>query len=461
MGKKRKKLVGLVGLGTMGSALAEAFVRADYEVYAVDPAVTGKHFSLKGLIVNPNLLTMIKAMVRPRRIFLMVTAGQPVDSAIDELVPLLDTGDVIIDGGNSNFTDTMRRATRVKELGLMYVGTGISGGEAGARNGAAVMAGGTAEAFDQSRDVLETVAAKHGEGLCCAHVGSDGAGHFVKMVHNGIEYGIMQAIGEAHFIINHGLRLTHAESATVFRSWNKGQLESFLISVTASILDRKDENSGDPLIDFLDDAAEQTGTGQWMVGAAMELGVPVPTIAEAVSARSLSGGNDVRRVIQNGTPRHLKEITFSIDGIRDALIATILCCYAQGFAVLAAGATEYGWPRKEAEIARIWQKGCIIRADILETVRQAFMQRADLPHLFANKSIASIVDHKTKNWRSTVSTAIAAGIPVPTLASAISYAEALKTKRLWTALTQAQRDAFGAHGYRRIDRDGTFHSDWS
>ena len=445
----------------MGSALAEAFVRAGFEVYAVDPLVSGKNFSLKGVIVEPNLLMMVKAMVTPRRILLMVTAGDPVDRAIEELVPYLDAGDIIIDGGNSKFTDTIRRATRAKNLGLMYVGTGISGGEAGARNGAAVMAGGTAEAFDKSRDVLETVAAKHEGGLCCAHVGSDGAGHFVKMVHNGIEYGIMQAIGEAHFILHHGLRLTHAECATVFRSWNKGQLESFLISVTATILDRIDKKSRDPLIDFLDDAAEQNGTGQWMVGTAMELGVPVPTIAEAVSARSLSGDDDVRRVIQNGTLRHLKEITFSIDGIRDALITTILCCYAQGFAVLAAGATEYGWPRKEAEIARIWQKGCIIRADILETVRQAFMQRDDLPHLFANKSIASIVDHKTKNWRSTVSTAIAAGIPVPTLASAISYAEALKTKRLWTALTQAQRDAFGAHGYRRIDRDGTFHSDWS
>ena len=461
MAKNRNKQVGLVGLGTMGSALAEAFVREGYEVYAVDPALNQKQFALKDVMVKPNLLKMVKAMATPRRLLLMVTSGDPVDSAIEELVPLLDTGDVIIDGGNSNFTDTMRRATRVKKLGLMYVGTGISGGEAGARYGAAVMAGGTAEAFNKSRDVLETVAAKHGGGLCCAHVGSDGAGHFVKMVHNGIEYGIMQAIGEAHFILHHGLRLTHAECATVFRSWNKGQLESFLISVTATILDRIDKKSRDPLIDFLDDAAEQNGTGQWMVGTAMELGVPVPTIAEAVSARSLSGDDDVRRVIQNGTLRHLKEITFSIDGIRDALITTILCCYAQGFAVLAAGATEYGWPRKEAEIARIWQKGCIIRADILETVRQAFMQRDDLPHLFANKSIASIVDHKTKNWRSTVSTAIAAGIPVPTLASAISYAEALKTKRLWTALTQAQRDAFGAHGYRRIDRDGTFHSDWS
>ena len=445
----------------MGSALAEAFVRAGFEVHAVDPVVSKKIFSLKGVIVEPNLLMMVKAMVTPRRILLMVTAGDPVDRAIEELVPYLDAGDIIIDGGNSKFTDTIRRATRAKNLGLMYVGIGISGGEAGARNGAAVMAGGTAEAFDKSRDVLETVAAKHEGGLCCAHVGSDGAGHFVKMVHNGIEYGIMQAIGEAHFLLNHGLRQTHAECAAVFRSWNKGLLESFLICVTASILDRMDEKSGDPLIDFLDDAAEQTGTGQWMVGTAMELGVPVPTIAEAVSARSLSGGRDVRRVIQNSTPQNFKDITLSADDIRDALIATILCCYAQGFAVLAAGAGKYGWPRKEAEIARIWQKGCIIRADVLDTVRQAFLHRADLPHLFANRAIASIVGQKTNSWRATVSNAIAAGLTVPTLASAISYADALKTKRLWTALTQAQRDAFGAHGYRRIDRDGTFHSDWS
>ena len=445
----------------MGSALAEAFLHADYEVYAVDPAVSGKHFSLKNVIVEPNLLMMVKAMPTPRRILLMITAGDPVDSAIEELVSYLDEGDIIIDGGNSNFSDTIRRATRVEGLGFMYVGTGISGGEAGARNGAAVMVGGTAEAFDKSRDVLETVAAKHEGSSCCAHVGSDGAGHFVKMVHNGIEYGIMQAIGEAHFLLNHGLRRTHAECAAVFRSWNKGPLKSFLICVTASILDRIDEKSGDPLIVFLDDAAEQTGTGQWMVGTAMDLGVPAPTIAEAVSARSLSGGQDIRRVIENTTPQNFKDVALSVDDIRDALIATILCCYAQGFAVLTAGAEKYGWPRKEAEIARIWQKGCIIRADVLEKVRQAFIQQADLRHLFANCEIASIIDQKTKSWRIAVSNAIAAGITVPALASAISYTDALKTKRLWTALTQAQRDSFGAHGYRRIDRDGKFYSDWS
>lgn len=458
---KKKKQVGLVGLGAMGSALAEAFVRADFEVYGVDPAVSGKHFSLEGVIVEPNLMMMVRAMATPRRILLMVTAGDPVDSVIEELAPYLDVGDIIIDGGNSNFIDTMRRAASAKNLGFKYIGTGISGGEAGARNGAAVMAGGTAEAFDRSRDVLEAVAAKHEGGLCCAHVGPDGAGHFVKMVHNGIEYGIMQAIGEAHILLNHGLRRTHAECGAVLRSWNEGPLESFLICITASILDRVDVNSGNPLIDFLDDAAEQTGTGRWMIRAAMDLGVPAPTIAEAVSARSLSGGRDVRHAIENAAPQNLKDITLSVDDIRDALIATILCCYAQGFAVLAAGAEKFGWPRKEAEIARVWQKGCIIRANILETVRQAFTEQADLPHLFANGEIANIVGHATTGWRTTVSTAIAAGLPVPTLASAISYTDALKTERLWTALTQAQRDAFGSHGYRRIDRDGKFHSDWS
>jgi len=444
----------------MGSALAEAFVRAAFEVHAVEPIMSEKNFSLEGVIVEPNLMMMVKAMVKPRRILLMVTAGDPVDSVIEELVSYLDPGDIMIDGGNSNFTDTMRRAASVNKLGFMYIGAGISGGEAGARNGAAVMAGGTAKAFDKSRDVLEAVAAKHEGGLCCAHVGPDGAGHFVKMVHNGIEYGVMQAIGEAHFLLNHGLRRTHSECGAVFQSWNEGPLESFLIRVTASILDRVDEKSGDPLIDFLDDAAEQTGTGQWMVRAAMDLGVPAPTIAEAVSARSLSGGQNVRHVIENAMLQNLQDTALSVDDIRDALIATILCCYAQGFAVLAAGAEKFGWPRREAEIARVWQKGCIIRADILEIVRQAFLEQADLPHLFANSEIANIVSHATTRWRTTVSTAIAAGLSVPTLASAIGYTDALKTERLWTALTQAQRDAFGAHTYRRIDRGGQFHSDW-
>lgn len=461
MAEKTKVQVGLVGLGTMGRALAVALVRAEFEVHAVEPMAGAEAIASSGVILEDDLAAMAAALTPPRRILLMVTAGDPVDRVLEQLTPHLIKSDIVIDGGNSNFMDTERRTDLLQESGLTFVGTGISGGEEGARNGAAVMVGGTDEGFAASRDILEALAARKGDDICCAHVGVGGAGHFVKMVHNGIEYGLMQAIGEAHFLLHHGLRLTHAECSTIFRFWNDGPLKSFLIEITADILCRADSISGDPLIDFVDDAAEQTGTGRWLVSEAMALGVPAPTIAEAVAARSLSGGRNVRQAIEKIVPELDEEIALSVDDIRDALLATVLTCYAQGFAVLSAGAEKYGWPHREAEIARIWQAGCIIRADLLTTIRQAYLEQPNLPHLFVKDDIAAFVSGATKGWRPAVAGAISAGLPVPAMASALSYADALKTDRLWTALTQAQRDHFGAHTYRRTDRDGSFHSDWS
>jgi len=461
MVKSPKAQVGLVGLGTMGGALAEALARAEFDVHAVE-LMAGANVSVNDSVnIEPDLTTMATALIPPRRILLMVMAGDPVDQVLEQLTPHLTKGDIVIDGGNSNFTDTERRTNLLKEAGLTFIGAGISGGEEGARNGAAVMAGGTEKGFAASRDILEALAARNDGDACCAHVGDGGAGHFVKMVHNGIEYGLMQAIGEAQFLLHHGLRLTHVECSTIFRFWNEGVLESFLVDITAEILGQADEESGNPLIDFVDDAAEQTGTGRWMVNEAMALGVPVPTIAEAVAARSLSGGRGVRQAIESIAPAISEEIALSVDDIRDALLATIITCYAQGFAVLSAGVEKYGWPHKEAEIARIWQAGCIIRADVLKSIRQAFHERSAPPHLFVSDDITALVSGATKRWRKAVSSAISVGLPVPAMASALGYVDALRTERLWTALTQAQRDHFGAHTYQRTDRDGSFHSDWS
>ncbi|NKB19246.1 MAG: NADP-dependent phosphogluconate dehydrogenase [Alphaproteobacteria bacterium] len=461
MAQETKSQVGLVGLGTMGSALGEALVRNDFDVRAVEPIAGSESVVPNGVVHEPNFAAMADSLMPPRRVLLMVTAGDPVDSVIEQLFSHLEPGDIVIDGGNSNFIDTERRSAHLMEAGMNLVGTGISGGEEGARNGAAVMAGGTEEGYSGSRDILQAIAAKNDGDVCCAHVGPGGAGHFVKMVHNGIEYGLMQAIGEAHFLLHHGLHLTHAECGEIFRFWNEGPLKSFLLEITADILCRVDNDFGGPLIDIVDDAADQTGTGRWMVSEAMALGVPTPTIAEAVAARSLSGGQEARQAIGNVAPEVSEDMALSVNDIRDALLATFLCCYAQGFSVLAAGADKYKWPRKEVEIARVWQNGCIIRADILQTIRQAFIERSDLPHLFANDALANLVGEATQGWRTAVSSAVSVALPVPAMASALTYTDALKTDRLWTALTQAQRDAFGAHTYRRTDRNGSFHSDWS
>ncbi len=460
MADEFKSQIGLIGLGTMGSALAEALARVGFDVHAVEPMAQGDVNAPENTAIEPDVATMVGALALPRRILLMVTAGDPVDSVIDQLAPLLEPGDVIIDGGNSNFVDTERRSNKLDAAGLGFLGTGISGGEEGARHGASVMAGGTTESFRAARDVLEAIAARNNGDVCCVHVGFGGAGHFVKMVHNGIEYGLMQAIGEAHLLLRQGLRLTQAECGSIFQYWQKTALQSFLIDITAEILCKVDDETGNPLIDFVDDAAEQTGTGRWMVSEAMALGVPVPGIAEAVAARSLSGSRGTRQAIDKTVPEISEDIALSVDNIRDALLATFLCCYAQGFAVLTAGAEKYGWPHREEEIARIWQGGCIIRADFLKMIEEGYQEHPDLSHLFAHDEIANLVSGATPGWRTAVTSAISAGLAIPTMASALTYLDALKTDRLWTALTQAQRDAFGAHSYRRTDREGSFHSDW-
>ncbi|MBK19283.1 MAG: phosphogluconate dehydrogenase (NADP(+)-dependent, decarboxylating) [Rhodospirillaceae bacterium] len=460
MSENEIRQVGLVGLGTMGRALAGALAREEFDVFAVEPLASDVKEVPSGVTLEGDISSMVAALLPPRRILLMVTAGEPVDGVLDQLGPILETGDVVIDGGNSNFIDTDRRSTAMEGEGIGYVGAGISGGEEGARNGASVMTGGSDEAFAVVSEILEAISAKSEGKVCCALLGSGGAGHFVKMVHNGIEYGLMQAIGEAYLLLKNGLKLAPNECASIFEHWNTGALNSFLVGITADILRKPDDQSGESLIELIDDAAAQTGTGRWMVSEAMALGVAVPTIAEAVAARSLSGDRDVRDAVRHNLSPKTDEREFSADNVRDALLSSFLACYAQGFAVLSAGSEKYDWPHSEKEIAAIWQHGCIIRSAILGTIEQAYDEQPDLPHLFASEGIVDPLNEAQQGTRETVTAAVQNGVPVPALSSALAYLDGFAADRLWTSLTQAQRDYFGAHRYRRTDRDGSFHSDW-
>ncbi len=444
----------------MGSTLAETLARSHFEVHVLEPLSSGNVLLPAGTKLADDFGSVVANLKSPRRVMLMVTAGSAVDKVISQLTPHLEQGDIIIDGGNSHYVDTERREAALKEIGIGYHGVGISGGEEGARSGASVMAGGSKKGFAAIREILEAIAAKQNGQVYCEYFGAGGAGHFVKMVHNGIEYGMMQAIGEAYHLLHEGLGLSHADCGSIFRSWQDGMLRSFLIGITSDILHKKDGSTGSHLIEHIDDAADQTGTGRWMVAEAMALGIPVPTISEAVAARSLSGGKETRRAIENFKPEIMASLDLTVDEIRDSLLAAFWCCFAQGFAVLSAGANKYGWPHREAGIARVWQRGCIIRSQLLQNITKSYIANPELIHLFGCPEITNIFVSALGGCRRTVSGAIGAGLSIPTMASAITYADAFRPNHLWTALTQAQRDYFGSHTYRRIDQDGSFHTNW-
>ncbi len=460
MEKNRKLQIGVIGLGTMGSAIVETLVRNEFVVTAFEPVSPKILLPPIGANQAPTLHSLVARLDPPRKILLMVTAGSGVDEIINQLTDYLEKGDIIIDGGNSHFADTERRVSALKSAGLGYIGAGISGGEQGARSGASIMVGGTKECFKAVRESLEAIAAADDKKIYCKHFGSGGVGHFIKMVHNGIEYGLLQAIGEAYLLLSQGLRLNHVDCASVFDDWQQGALNSYLIGITAEIL-KKEEESGDHLIAFIDDSADQTGTGRWMVNEAMNLGIPVPSIYEAVAARSLSENQKERREIVKIGWEDSSNLHSTIEEIQCGLIATFWCCLAQGFAMLSAGMKSYGWPKKEDEIAEVWLRGCIIRSGFLKTINQSYIKNPNLNHLFSCSDIGNYLSKELQGLRNAVSSAIRAGLPVPTMASAINYVDALKSERLWTALIQAQRDYFGAHTYRRIDREGSFHTHWA
>ncbi|MFC4051627.1 NADP-dependent phosphogluconate dehydrogenase [Actinomadura syzygii] len=460
--------IGVTGLAVMGRNLARNLARHGHSVAlhnrtSARTKALVEEFGGEGTFVPADTPeAFVAALERPRRLVIMVKAGGPTDAVIDEFAPLLEPGDMIVDGGNANFVDTRRREAALRERGIHFVGTGISGGEEGALHGPSIMPGGSAESYAALGPLLEDIAAEVDGTPCCTHVGPDGAGHFVKMVHNGIEYADMQLIAESYDLLRHAAGLAPAEIAEVFRTWNTGRLESYLIEITAEVLAHTDAATGRPFVDVVLDQAEQKGTGRWTVQTALDLGVPVSGIAEAVFARSVSGHAGLREAAQNlpGPSRGLVAGSGLADAVEKALYASKIVAYAQGFHQIQAGSAEYGWDIDLGAMAAIWRGGCIIRARFLDRIRAAYQADPETPTLLTDAHFTEAVGDAQDAWREVVGTAARLGIPVPGFSTALAYYDSLRADRLPAALTQAQRDYFGAHTYRRVDREGSFHTLW-
>jgi 6-phosphogluconate dehydrogenase len=464
--------IGLIGLAVMGRNLAlnlsdHGFTVAAYNRTAArtEEFVAGPGAGAR-LIAAYSLEELVARLAPPRRVLLMVRAGEAVDEAIAGLLPLLAPGDVIIDGGNSHYADTIRRTREVEARGLLYVGAGISGGEEGARHGPSIMPGGSAAAWPVVRPLLQAIAARLDDGTpCCDWVGPDGSGHFVKMVHNGIEYGDMQLIAEAYDLLRRGLGLSPERLQETFAAWNRGRLDSYLIGITAEIMGRRE--GGALVLDQIVDSAGQKGTGRWTAEAALALGVPVSLAAEAVFARFLSALVEDRAraaaILAGPAPVLEGEPATAIADLEEALYASKLISYAQGFMLLRAAAGEHRWPLDYGGIALLWRQGCIIRAAFLDRVHAAFRRAPDLPSLVLDPSFAAELARAQDGWRRTAARAVTAGLPAPACATALAFYDGYRSGRLPANLIQAQRDYFGAHLYERVDRPRgeLFHTDWS
>ena len=466
--------IGVVGLAVMGENLilnmehkGFTVACANRTVAKVDAFVGGRGKG-KNLIGCRSLAELVASLARPRKVLMMVRAGGPVDELIGELAPLLEPGDILIDGGNSHYRDTIRRCAAAAEAGLLYVGAGVSGGEEGALAGPSIMPGGHAAAWPALRPIFQAIAAKMDDGTpCCEWLGPDGAGHFVKMVHNGIEYGDMQLIGEAYHLMSQGLGMTAAEMAAVFRRWNQGALDSYLIEITGGILAKTDGETGLPLVDVILDTAGQKGTGKWTSQAGLDLGVGIPQIAEAVFARCLSAIKDERAAAARELVGPLGRFAgdrdrFLVD-LKQAVYAAKICSYAQGFQLLRAASEELRWDLRHGDIALLWRGGCIIRAQFLGKIKEAFDARPKLANLLLATHFKQAVANAQEPWRRVIKTGVDLGIPLPAIAASLNYYDAYRCERLPANLLQAQRDYFGAHTYERIDkpRGQFFHTDWT
>ncbi len=477
--------IGLIGLAVMGQNLVLNMANHGFSVgvYNRTTSVTdefvgglkdepedkvhsGTPERIKGY---PTLEEFVASLKKPRRVMMMVKAGKPVDAVIDQLTPLLEKGDILIDGGNSYFPDTNRRSQDLQKAGFYFIGTGVSGGEEGALKGPSIMPGGHKEAWPHVKDILQSISAKvgpHDDVPCCEWVGEDGAGHYVKMVHNGIEYGDMQLICEAYFILKHALGLTNDELYRVFKEWNEGELASYLIEITRDIFTVKDPDTGNDLVDQILDTAQQKGTGKWMSQHALDLGVPTTLITEAVYARCLSAQKDARvrasRLLKGPDVKFSGDKQSFIDDVRQALYASKLVSYAQGFVQLDAAAEEFGWKLNNGDIALLWRGGCIIRSVFLDDIKQAFDKNPDLENLLLDDFFKSAINKAQPSWRRVVAAAVTNGLPAPGFCAALNYYDGYRRDRLPANLLQAQRDYFGAHTYERIDRERgeTFHTDW-
>ncbi len=461
---------GLVGLGVMGRNLllnmadhgfsVIAFNRSAEKIAALEAAAT------PGTVVKgvTDLGEMLSKLKRPRKVMLLVPAGAPVDEVIELLLPHLDQEDVIIDGGNSHFTDTLRRVQYLTEKGINFIGVGVSGGEQGARTGPSLMPGGSEKAYTIVKPLLEAIAAKvHGE-ACVDYLGKEGAGHYVKMVHNGIEYGIMQLISEAYSLLK-AAGLDNDELHTVFKKWNEGDLQSFLVEITRDIFLQQDDQSDNRLVDVISDKAGSKGTGKWTSQDAMNLPVAIPTIDAAVASRTLSGYKDERVAASEVYPRAAAALDVSkvafVEEVHDALLFATIISYAQGLAMLFQASTELSMDIPLTKVVRVWRGGCIIRSSLLEVFTEAYTETPALPNILLNGKIAELVLKTAPNTRKLLATAIQAGIPALAFSSTIGYFDAYRTASLPTNLIQAQRDYFGAHTYQRIDIPGTFHTEWN
>ncbi len=465
-----KQDVGLIGLAVMGQNLALNMERNGFSV-AVYNRTAGrtrefveKQARGKNILPTYSIEQFVQSLKSPRKIMIMVKAGEPVDALIEQLKPYLQPGDLIIDGGNSFFKDSERRAKDLHGLGVFYIGMGISGGEHGALWGPSLMPGGQQEAYDLVEPILTAIAAKVDGEACVTYVGPGGAGHYVKMVHNGIEYGDMQLIGEAYDLLQRGLGLSAAELYEVFAEWNRGELSSYLIEITSDIFTKIDEETAKPLVEMILDVAEQKGTGKWVLQNALELGVPIPTISAAVESRYLSTYKVERvaasQILFGPSIQYQGDRTEFIEAVEAALCASKICSYAQGMALLQVASHEYEYGLRLGEIARIWRGGCIIRARFLGKIRLAFERNPDLSNLLLDPEFVAAVMSRQDAWRFVVRTAVALGIPCPAMSASLSYYDAYRSERLPANLIQAQRDYFGAHTYKRIDREGVFHTEW-
>jgi len=464
--------IGVTGLATMGRNLARNLARHGHVValhnrtQARTDALVATYGDEGTFVPSRDLEGFVASLEKPRRILIMVKAGQPTDEVIDDLGPLLEPGDIVIDGGNAHFQDTRRREAALREHDLHFVGAGVSGGEEGALLGPSIMPGGSVESYQALGPILESIAAVVDGTPCCTHVGTDGAGHFVKMVHNGIEYADMQLIAESYDILRSALQIDPAEIAEIFRDWNAGDLESFLIEITADVLGHVDAGTGLPFVDVVRDAAEQKGTGRWTVQTALELGTPVSGIAEAVFARALSGHVEQRGPAKTALPGtdetwDVPDRDAFVEDVRRALYASKVIAYAQGFDMIRAGAVQYDWEIDLGAMATIWRGGCIIRARFLDRIREAYDEDADLPSLVLAPYFRDAIASGQDGWRRIVAGAARAGIPAPGFATGLAYYDGLRRERSPAALIQGLRDLFGAHTYQRVDRDGAFHVQWA
>lgn len=479
--------IGLVGLAVMGQNLVLNMANHGFSVAVHNRTASVTHDFVNGLKSEPadkvhagtaeriqgydDVKEFVGSLKSPRRVMIMVKAGAPVDAVIDQLKPLLAKGDIIIDGGNSDFRDTNRRNEELKKAGLRFIGTGVSGGEEGALKGPSIMPGGHPEAWPFVKEIFQAISAKVGpknDIPCCDWVGDGGAGHYVKMVHNGIEYGDMQLICEAYFILKHALGLTNEELYQVFKKWNEGELESYLIEITRDIFTVKDEKTGNYLVDQILDTAQQKGTGKWMSQHALDLGVPTTLVTEAVYARCLSAQKDERVRASKVLPGPPEKSSVTgdrqqfIEDIRQALYASKIVSYAQGYVQLDAAAKEFGWKLNNGNIALLWRGGCIIRSRFLGDIKAAFDKNPQLENLLLDDFFKKAITTAQSGWRNVVATGARLGVPMPAFTAALSYYDGYRNARLPANLLQAQRDYFGAHTYERVDapRGQTFHTDW-